>query len=165
MNTSKLFIKKLIIHIEYKYEGCEHYKFTSTYFHFVSLLYLFILKKVLESNNEQVANTKSSFTVRQTTFLMLFLMRYQAQNLGKKLCSLGKVRVYQCFFFQSLGLVLKLEWVRMQWKLQKFVYSYEYFKTVRSKTYYALNTSTRAVNNSSALLLIFVLCPCFICSS
>ena len=91
-------------------------------------------------------------------------MRYQSQNLGKKLCSLGKVRVYQCFVFRSLGLVLKLEWVRMQWKLQKFVYSYEYFKTVRSKTYYALNTSTRAVNNSSALLLIFVLCPCFICS-
>ena len=37
-------------------------------------------------------------------------MRYQAQNLGKKLCSLGKVRVYQCFVFRSLGLVLKLEW-------------------------------------------------------
>ena len=107
---------------------------------------------------------KSSVTLSRTTFLMLFLMRYQAQNLGKKLCSLGKVRVYQCFVFRSLGLVLKLEWVRMQWKLQKFVYLNEYFKTVRSKTYYALNTSTRAVNNSSALLLIFVLCPCFICS-
>ena len=91
-------------------------------------------------------------------------MRYQAQNLGKKLCRLGKVRVYQCFVFRSLGLVLKLEWVRMQWKLQKFIYLYEYFKTVCSKTYYALNTSTRAVNNSSALILIFVLCPCFICS-
>ena len=52
----------------------------------------------------------------------------------------------------------------MQWKFQKFVYMYEYFKTVCSKTYYALNTSTRTVNNSSALLLIFVLCPCFICS-
>ena len=96
---------------------------------------------------------------------MLFLMRYQAQNLGKKLCSLGKVRVYQCFVFRSLGLVLKLEWVRMQWKLQKFGYSYEYFKTVRSKTYYALNTSTRAVNIQVHLeALIFVLCPCFICS-
>ena len=49
---------KNLLHIEYKYKGCEQFKCTSTYFRFVSLLYLFIRKKVLESNNEQAANTK-----------------------------------------------------------------------------------------------------------
>ena len=98
---------------------------------------------------------KSSITLSRTTFLMLFLMRYQAQNLGKKLCSLGRVtlRVYQCFVFRSLGPNGgEVGLGTYACKLQKFIYSNEYFKTVRSKTYYVLNTSTRAVNNSSALL-------------
>ena len=89
---------KNLLRIEYKYEGCEQFKCTSTYFRFVSLLYLFIWKKVLESNNEQAANTKIKLHSTSNNFLMLFLTRYQAQNLGKKLYSLGKVRIYQCFF-------------------------------------------------------------------
>ena len=62
-----------------------------------------------------------------------------------------------CFSIFGFGVEVGVGTYAME--LQKFIYSYEYFKTVHSKTYYALNTSTRAVNNSSALLLIFVLVP------
>ena len=107
---------------------------------------------------------KSSVTLSRTTFFNALSNALSSTKFSKETVQSWQSKSIPMLFFRSLGLVLKLEWVCMLWKLQKFVYSYEYFKTVRSKTYYALNTSTRAVNNSSALLLIFVLCPCFICS-
>ena len=82
----------------------------------VLLLYLFIGKiKVLESNNGHATNKQiKRFDLHSIIFLMLFLMRYQAQNLSEKPLSctcyvLAKSEYTNAFFFTILQKTLDIE--------------------------------------------------------